>query len=170
MNILLISDIHDNLPNLQVVLDFARQEKIGKLICCGDIGSTETLQYIIDNFVGEMWVVLGNADRDKGDYQVIAKQRNNIHLFIWEGKFSVAGQQVLLVHEPEKYEKFLNDPSIDYIFYGHTHKPWQAFKQGKTILNPGNISNYIYAPTCAVWQVENGKFSLIPLQLLYNSK
>ena len=42
MLIAIISDIHDNIPNLKKVLDYCRENKVEKIICCGDLATLET--------------------------------------------------------------------------------------------------------------------------------
>ena len=53
MKIAIISDVHDNIPNLKKVLDYCASNKIEKIICCGDLASLETLDYLNDNFTKE---------------------------------------------------------------------------------------------------------------------
>ena len=60
MNIAIISDIHDNIPNLKKVLDYCRKQKVEKMIHCGDLATLETLDFINKNFSGEIFFTFGN--------------------------------------------------------------------------------------------------------------
>ena len=62
MKIAIISDVHDNIPNLKKVLDYCAQNSVEKMICCGDLASLETLNYLNNNFAGEIFFVFGNMD------------------------------------------------------------------------------------------------------------
>jgi putative phosphoesterase len=64
MLIAIISDIHDNIPNLKKALDYCMLNKIEKIICCGDLASLETLDFLNDNFGGEIFYTFGNMDND----------------------------------------------------------------------------------------------------------
>jgi predicted phosphodiesterase len=46
MKIGIISDIHDNLANLEKCLKWCAENKIEKIICCGDITNSETLSVL----------------------------------------------------------------------------------------------------------------------------
>ncbi|MFW0862676.1 MAG: metallophosphoesterase family protein [Candidatus Komeilibacteria bacterium] len=165
MKVIIVADIHDNIPNLDKVLNYAKENKIDKMICCGDFGSKETIDYLSKNFKGTIRAVLGNTDRDhmnilEADTYKNIKIDNNVSSFIIDNK------QVLVVHEPKYYEKYLDNDDLQYIFYGHTHKPWQEYKNNKLVLNPGNVSNYGYPPTFAVWDTLTDKFILIQLNTI----
>jgi hypothetical protein len=162
----IISDIHDNLPNLAKALNYFKVSKIKRLICCGDIGSEETLVYLVENFSGQIWSVLGNADAEQIEYQKFKDKFDNLNLFESTGQFAIEGKQILIVHEPWRYEKYLDNPEIEYIFYGHSHKPWQETQNNKIILNPGNVANQIYSPSLATWSPTNNDFKLTQINLL----
>jgi len=166
MKVAIISDIHDNIPNLDKVLRYCVDKDIKKIICCGDFGSEETMKYLSENFIGKVRAVFGNADDNHVEYEKAFKMFFNIEFGKDTNEFTIDEKHVLVVHEPAHYEPYLSREDIQYIFYGHTHKPWQEFKDGKIILNPGNVSNFRYSPTFAVWETKNDKFELIQLNTL----
>ena len=73
MLIAIIADIHDNLPNLEKLLDFTKKEKIKALLVCGDTGNKITLDYITNNFKGEIYLVRGNLDQkiEAPDFKIL---------------------------------------------------------------------------------------------------
>jgi len=163
MKVAIISDIHDNILNLDKVLKYVRDHNIERMICCGDFGSEETMAYLSKNFSGLIRAVLGNADEGHLDFEKVEGKYNNVKLSKHVNNFSIDNKQVLVVHEPRHYEKYLANDDLKYIFYGHTHKPWQEVKSGKMVLNPGNVSNYGYSPTFAIWETDSDKFELVQL-------
>ncbi|PJC01234.1 MAG: hypothetical protein CO073_03990 [Candidatus Komeilibacteria bacterium CG_4_9_14_0_8_um_filter_36_9] len=166
MKVAIISDIHDNITNLNKALVYFQGNGITKLICCGDMGSEETLAYLSKEFIGEIWAVLGNMDWDQVEYKDIKDKYKNVKLFANGGKFTIENNTILIVHEPKRYFPYLDDPEITHIFYGHTHKPWTENKKNKIILCPGNVTNQIYPPSFAIWETETNKFDLIQLNQL----
>jgi predicted phosphodiesterase len=73
------------------------------------------------------------------------------------------------VHFPEYARKLAEEGRFDYVFYGHTHKPWTEKIQGERngnfkeceLLNPGNVANQYYSPTFAVLDTNDYKFKLV---------
>jgi len=169
MIIAIISDIHDNLTNLDKCLDWCRKNKVVKIICLGDITNSETINYLSSNFNGEIFLVRGNIELYEEDE---LKSYQNIN---YGGEISIIeidNLRIGLCHEPRKIKKILADdigkesgPNIknnrlDFIFYGHTHKPWLE-KDGLTmIINPGNISGTFYEATFSYLDTTSRKLEL----------
>lgn len=149
MLIAIISDIHDNIANLDKCLTWCRQNKVSSMICCGDITTIETMTHLAQNFVGEIFVVTGNAEI----YQ--EKEINklkNINFYGEIGINEINGIKIGFCHEPEKIGKVqdLSPFELDFIFYGHTHKPWLEKKATTLIVNPGTVSGVFTQGTFAV--------------------
>jgi putative phosphoesterase len=161
MQIAIISDIHDNLPNLQKVLDYCADQKIEKIICCGDITNQESLDFLNDNFSGEIFYAFGNADEGHLEKESLGKKYKKTSIFPDFGEASMEDKKIAFVHFPDKAKELAENGQYDFVFYGHTHKPWTE-KIGKCeMLNPGNVAGTFYPPTFAVWNLDDGKFSLI---------
>lgn len=167
MQIAIISDVHNNEVNLAKVLDYCKREKIETIICCGDLASRETLDFMNDNFFGIILYTFGNADYD--DLRELAKEKKyrNTYLYPDFGEAVIEKKNVAFVHFPDVAKSLARTGKYDFVFYGHTHKPWiangEAIESGRkySLLNPGTTAGEIYPPTFAVWETENGKFSLI---------
>jgi predicted phosphodiesterase len=77
------------------------------------------------------------------------------------------GKITALVHFPEIAKSLGRTGKYDFVFYGHTHKPWiekaKADANGKEyiLLNPGTAAGEIYPPTFAIWETETDNFNLI---------
>jgi len=61
MKFLIISDIHDNLVNLEKCVNWGRGENVENAICCGDIVNEETLKFLTENFKS-LYLVRGNLE------------------------------------------------------------------------------------------------------------
>jgi len=162
MRIVIISDVHNNTTNLKKVLDYCASNKITKIICCGDLSSNETLDFLNDNFEGEILYAIGNAEEgqlDKSKFQ--SPKFKRVIFFEDFGEVKIADKNVAFVHFPDAARKLALSGKYNFVFYGHTHKPWTE-KIGKCeMLNPGTTGGEIYAPTFAVWNTDDGKFELI---------
>ncbi len=149
MKIVIISDLHDNIFNLEKLLNWCQKNKISKIICCGDVCSAATLKFLSAQFNGEIFLVLGNGDLyEKKDYQ----KMKNIRYYGLVGQEKISGLNFIFSHYEKEIKKQLEISKVkfDFAFYGHSHKPWLE-KKGKLILaNPGNLAGIFYNPTFAV--------------------
>ena len=162
MKIAIVSDIHDNIPNLMKVLDYCRENNIEKIICCGDLASIETLDYLNDNFAREIFFVFGNMDNEYlKNYPFKNNQYKNTKIFKYFGETEIENRKIAFVHFPREAKELCETGKYDFVFHGHTHKPWTEIINNCTLLNPGNIANQIFPPTFAAWNVDQNKFDLI---------
>ncbi|MCL5795553.1 MAG: YfcE family phosphodiesterase [Patescibacteria group bacterium] len=155
MKCVIVSDVHDNLANLDKFLKYLQQENINTILCCGDLGSQKTLDYLYQHYWGKIWAVSGNLDRD------METKLPEIQEIILDDK------KIALVHEPEKATKLAQTGKYDLIFYGHTHKPWiEKFKIKNLklkivdMVNPGNLTGILYQPTFAIYDTRSNKLEL----------
>lgn len=159
MLIAIISDIHDNLETLKKCLTWCGNNKINSLICCGDITTIETLSYLARNFSGEIFVVSGNAEiYEEKD----TKKFKNINFYGEIAINEINGVNIGFCHKPEKITKIqeLSPLDLDFIFYGHTHKPWLEKRGSTLIVNPGTLGGVFYQATFAVLDSKQKNLSL----------
>ena len=166
MPIAIISDIHNNEVNLKKVLDYCAREKIETIVCCGDLASLETLDFLNDNFSGNILYTFGNADYD--DLRALDSQKKyrNTYLFKDFGEAVIEKKNVAFTHYPEKAKSLARTGKYDFVFYGHTHKPWEVMLGKCKLLNPGTTAGEIYPPTFAIWDTDNDSFKLIRIHEL----
>lgn len=161
MKVAIISDIHNNEVNLKKVLDYCQQEKIKTIICCGDIASKEVLDFFCDNFSGNILLTFGNAEYD--DLRDLGEEKKYKNAFIFPnfGEANIENIPVAFVHFPDRAKELARTRKYKFVFYGHTHKPWEVMSGNCKLLNPGTTGGEIYPPVFAVWETENNKFKLI---------
>lgn len=183
MKIAIISDVHNNEVNLKKVLDYCKRDDIKIIICCGDLASDETLEYLSENFSGTVHYTFGNMDNDQLRNFEFTKKYKKILLYSNYGEAEIDNKKVAFAHFPDIAQGLCKKEKYDFVFYGHTHKPWVSYTkassyakasedksadQGKkcTMLNPGNVAGEIYPPTFAVWDTKNDNFTLIRVHSL----
>jgi hypothetical protein len=163
MEIAIISDVHDNLINLDKVLYYLKQNKVKNLIFCGDLTSDETLKWILENYDHRIDIVKGNADNyilDNISNNILYKKVNYFELsaVIKFDKVSIG-----FSHFPQIARNMIENKNLSYVFYGHTHKPWIE-KMGNVILaNPGNVAGINYLATFAILDIKNTTLKLIKI-------
>lgn len=145
MLIAIISDIHNNLPNLKNCLNWCLNNNVEKIICCGDIDNKNTISNLTDYFKGDIFIVRGNSDNYS---EIDLIKFSNLKYFEEWGLISLDDLRIGFCHEPHKIKKIIaSQEKINFIFYGHTHKPWLENKENIIIANPGNIGGIIYPAT-----------------------
>lgn len=160
MKIAIVSDIHDNLANLNIFLAWIKKENIEKIICLGDVTDSDTLSQLATKFGKQIFLVHGNVELY--DIKDVSKHPN-IQDFGKIGMINLDRVTIGFVHEPtyiKKLQSTNSDTNFDYIFYGHTHKPWLNQENGTIIANPGNLSNTFHAAAFATLDTENNKLEL----------
>jgi hypothetical protein len=159
MLIAIISDIHDNRANLKKCLDWCRTNKIGKILCGGDLTTLETADYLATNFLGEIFVVSGNAEIY---HEAELVKYKNINYCGEIGIREIAGVNIGLCHEESQINKVLDVTPLplDFIFYGHSHKPWLSKRTDITVVNPGNIAGVFHQATFATLDTGSKKLEL----------
>ncbi len=162
MKFLVISDIHDNLVNLEKCVKWGKGENAENAICCGDVVNAETLKYLAENFK-IIYLVRGNLEiYDEAEI----KKYNNINYLGRFGVFEFDGKIVGLCHEPWYIKSVLKIKLCELVFYGHTHEPWIEERDGIITANPGTLGGVFNKASFAVWDSANGKLELKILELL----
>ncbi len=163
MRVSIISDIHDNLVNLEKCLKWCVNNNIERLICCGDVTNNETLNFLANNFKNNIFLVKGNADFF--DLEKL-KECQNVQYFGRVGRFTLEDKNIGLCHEPFLIGKVMEIGECDAIFYGHTHKPWEEIKNNTRLINPGTLGGLFQKSTFAVWDLDSGELELKILEIL----
>ncbi len=167
MKIAIISDVHDNILNLKKVLGYCALEKIKELICCGDLASLETLNFLNDNFEGRIYFAFGNMDNDYlRNYFFKNNEFKKTKIFKEEGEIEIDKHKIAFVHFPRIAKGLCRSGRYEFVFYGHTHKPFIEKINGCEMLNPGNVAGQFFPATFAVWETEINKFELIKIDQL----
>lgn len=161
MQIAITSDIHNNEINLNKVLRKCSEQSITTIICCGDLASKEIIDIFNDNFSGTIYYTFGNADYDDLRELDSENKYRNTFLFKNFGETEIANKKIAFVHFPREAKKLAETKKYDFVFYGHTHKPWEEMIGRCKLLNPGNVAGEIYLPTFAIWNTENDSFKLL---------
>ncbi|MFH0853879.1 MAG: YfcE family phosphodiesterase [bacterium] len=175
MNIAIISDSHDNLTNIYKALDWMNKNEVREIIHCGDICAPGALREIANNFKGEIHIVYGNVDGDREGMEQIAIEAGNVIIYGETGEIISKKQQnkktikqfkIAFTHFPWTAKNLAKTGKYHYVFYGHTHKPWEESCGNCKIINPGTLAGMFYKATFAIFNTESEELSLKILEKL----
>ncbi|MBD3359443.1 MAG: YfcE family phosphodiesterase [Candidatus Buchananbacteria bacterium] len=164
MKIAIFSDTHDNWVNTEKAIKYLNKHKIPLMIHCGDVCAPSTLAEMAKLYKSEIHLVKGNADNDIEEVKNQSQKHKNLKFYGHTGKLEIDNLKLVWAHEPSLAKKMAQSQKYDFIFYGHTHTPWQE-KNGKTILiNPGTLAGLFTKATFAIFDTQTKKARLIILE------
>ena len=166
MKVAIVSDTHDNVPNLEKALAWMNENGIEQIIHCGDLCAPIILmKTLAPGFSGPIHMVFGNVeDRDVLPEKVA--EFDHVTHYGDVGEVEIGGKKIAFVHFPEKAKELAETDKYDLVFYGHTHKPWEE-KVGKAkVVNPGTLAGLFSKATFAVYDTDTGLLQLKVLEKL----
>jgi uncharacterized protein len=170
MKFAIISDVHDNLANLEKTIKYINKNKIGKLLISGDLTNPETLYYLKKIFKGEIYYVFGNNEEYNlqgnmcfEEYEAVDK---NINIFKKTGEVIIDNLKIAFTHYPEIAKNLAKSKKYNLVFFGHTHKPSIENINKTTLLNPGTTGGIFYQPSFAIFDTKTKKPELVLLNEL----
>ncbi|MFP3144170.1 MAG: metallophosphoesterase [Caldisphaera sp.] len=165
-----ISDSHDNIKNLEKVLNQISKFNVDVLIHLGDFISPFMLKFLAEYAKNmKIYAIYGNNDGDK----LYLKREADLYKIQIEEQpliLNFDGHSIFLFHGFGDSEKTL---SIAYslakskvyssIIFGHIHKPYLNYVNGILLLSPGEVAGIFNKPSFAIINVPsfNGKIFYI---------
>lgn len=136
MKIGVVSDTHNNLKNIEIIINLFNGLKVPLVIHTGDISNAKSLQQF-SKLNAELIGVYGNNDRNEPDLKEIALENN----FLFQEppkRLSLMNREIVIFHEPDNINHFLSENKmINVVLYGHTHRYENNTKNGILYFNPG---------------------------------
>jgi putative phosphoesterase len=135
MKIGIISDTHDNLELAEKAVEFFEENKVDKVVHCGDMIAPFTAELFDGDF--DFYAVRGNNDGEwnlKSAVDDFGSFYNNI------AELEFDGEKIVVYHgTEEEIVEGLLEKDYDYVFSGHTHQR-KTESHGDTVeINPGGI-------------------------------
>jgi putative phosphoesterase len=130
----IISDTHDNVPNILKAIEIFKKNNVEFVIHCGDIISPGTVKF----FEGvRMKFIFGNCDGDRVLIEEKIKEHGwELHGSVMELKINDKTIGVVHGNNPLIWDKMINK-DYDYLIHGHTHTPEDRKLGNMRILCPG---------------------------------
>jgi len=162
MRIAVLSDIHDNIWQLDRVLK--RVQGADALIFCGDFCAPFTLTQLAQGFAGPVHVVWGNNDGDKWLLTRNASAAGNVTLHGELAELELDGRRIAANHYPHIARQLAESGNYDVVMYGHDHTA-HLEQIGKTLLlNPGEVMGRFGKSTFAWYDTVTGQAEIVAVE------
>ncbi|TAE59938.1 MAG: metallophosphoesterase [Bacteroidetes bacterium] len=138
MKVVILSDIHDHIWNLDRALELCRD--CGVLICCGDLCAPFIMKRLAEGFAGDIHVVFGNNDADLFRITRTASgygERVKLH-----GEWAdveIGGKRFGVNHFDYIAREIAPSGHFDVICFGHNHIREITQVGATLLLNPGPV-------------------------------
>jgi putative phosphoesterase len=161
MKIGIISDTHDNLPQIKKAVEIFNREKVELVLHAGDFVSPFTFLEF-KNLSCPLKGVFGNNDGDKLYLQEKFKGIGEIYPAPYQ--VNINQKNIIILHKEKLIDALAESQKFEVIIYGHTHRT-DLHKIGKTlIINPGECGGWLSGKsTIALLDLANLKAEIIKL-------
>jgi len=161
MKIGIISDTHDNLPQIKKAVEIFNREKVELALHAGDFVSPFTFLEF-KNLNCPLKGVFGNNDGDKLYLQEKFKGIGELHPAPYNVKIN--NKNIVMLHKEKLIDALAKSQKYDVVIYGHTHRT-DLRKIGKTlIINPGECGGWLTGKnTIALLDLKNIEAKIIDL-------
>lgn len=155
----IISDTHDNLPNVRKATEIFNSHRVSLVIHCGDFVAPFTLSALKDlqcPLIG----VFGNCD---GEREYLLTQADKFNFSIYQPPYVVTinDKRIFITHK-----LMTPNENFDILIYGHTHKPEIKYQQKDTklIINSGEACGWVFNnATIAILNLQTYKAEIVTL-------
>lgn len=166
MLIAVISDTHDNIPNIEKFLAWAKANGIEQIIHCGDIAAPAMIKELFGPAGIRFDCIFGNV-ADQELLPKVCQKFPNTNCHGETGELELNEIKIAFAHQPEIAKDLATTNKYDLVFYGHTHKPWmETLPSGCQLINPGTLGGVFQKATFAVFDTANKKIELKILETL----
>ncbi len=155
MKFAIISDIHDNLSNLDKALAHCQQQQVQQVVFCGDFCSP----FVVHNMGTSGFTfhcIFGNNDGDKFLITTNVAHYKNIKLYgeyIGEenNPLTIEGIKIAATHYPFYAKPLAKTGWYDCVFFGHNHIASKQKFGACLMLNPGSIAGINQPASFAIY-------------------
>lgn len=133
----LMSDSHNNHPNVRYALDIFRELGINTILHAGDLISGELLK----EFKGlSLYLAFGNGD---DPLMISVKAAGISSQFVCEEALALCldGRKIFMIHGDQRteLENQIASGEHDYVIHGHTHQFRNEMVDNTRVINPGAL-------------------------------
>ena len=134
MRIGVVSDTHNNLPNVRKIVALFNEARVDRVVHTGDITQPKVL-HAFSELNAPMVGVFGNNDHDPEGLATIASSLgfDFVHPPL---ELNWHSRKILVVHDPRDFEGVL-DSSFHLALHGHTHLHTHYEGDAGVLFNPG---------------------------------
>ena len=142
MKLAILSDIHDNVWNLNKALALSELQQSDTMLFCGDLCAPFIIKLLGQGYSKPIHLVLGNNDGDVAAIIANAKNFRHVHIHgeYFRGEFN--NTTVAMNHYPDNARKIAESGTYDIVCYGHNHTLAEERIGNSLLINPGAIMGF----------------------------
>ncbi len=150
MQLVVCSDIHDNIWALERLLEHIPQ-KDAALLFCGDFCAPFTLVQLAEGFSGSVHIIWGNNDGDQWLLTDQASRFSHVTIHGALAELELAGRSIRANHYPAIARRLAEAGGADLVCYGHDHIAHrEKLDNGTLLVNPGEVMGRLGPSTYAL--------------------
>ena len=161
MKIGIISDTHDNIPNLESAIKILKENNMEVLIHSGDLCAPFMINKL-DEIGVPVHVVFGNVD-DRARTSLFAKESKNVTHHGDVAEIELDNQKFAVVHFPDIAFALACTKKYDVVIHGHTHNKREEKVDDTLIINSGNVMGITKEPSCAIYDTDSKKIEFFSI-------
>lgn len=142
MKIAILSDSHDNLKNLEKVINYLNEQSVTEMIFCGDFCSPIPVKTQFARFTGSINAVFGNTEDRNLITKLSLTEVKNLHIHGESAILELNGVKIAVTHYPEYAEAFAKTGEYDLVCHGHTHNAREELFGNTKLINPGELMGF----------------------------
>jgi len=135
-----VSDTHDNLKNVDRIVDLLNETCVERVVHTGDITQAKTLD-VFSRLEAPLFGVFGNNDRER-DSLGSAMDRHGFRFEEGPLELCWAERRIVVVHDPREFERVPLD-RFHVALHGHTHLHVRERREGALVFNPGECAGHL---------------------------
>lgn len=138
MKVAILSDIHDNISNLEKALTQIKAEA-GAIIFCGDMCAPSTAAMLAESGL-PLYAFPGNNDMDQiGLIEMSGDKAKWFRMSCEFADIELEGKKIAFCHYPVLAEFLADSKKYDAVFHGHTHETRNEKRERTLLVNPGSV-------------------------------
>ncbi len=139
MRIGVVSDTHNNLRNVERIVELFREAGVERVVHTGDITQPRTLRALAAVDVPIIGVFGNNDERE-----ALRESAAGLAIELVEPPFSwtLASRRILVAHDPAELEDAAAD-EYAVVLHGHTHRRTMERGEGRLLFNPGECAGHL---------------------------
>ncbi len=131
-----VSDTHNNIKNIENIINIFNDEEVNLVIHTGDISKAETLR-LFSSLNCPMVGVFGNNDRIEKGLKEVCRE-NGFNFQEPPLSLTLEDKKIAVFHEPELIDRYIKDHAdVQLIIHGHTHRYREETLNNIIFFNPG---------------------------------
>lgn len=133
-----VSDTHNNLTNVERIVDIFNRAGVDRVVHTGDITQAKTLA-VLARLAAPLCGVFGNNDLERDDLDV-ACRHHGFDFADGARRFDWNERRIVVVHDPIDIPSAEN---ADVVLHGHNHRTVNERRDGTLWFNPGECAGHL---------------------------